>query len=223
MTYLYAPDRKADHTIRHLRGFVGTRQVNGYAGYNVVTERNAVSLAFCWSYVRREFYVPTQAGPAPIATEALARIAAHYQIEADIRGRPAEERRFTLQAREQSDRRGTEPWLKEKLGIVSQKSKLAEAIRYTLSRLRRLADRRVAGLDRRSRPAQRQAGLATFGLHQQSLDIGHMIKSKKIARVSLDFGGDRSVNELRQVKSSQRHRINVENVEDSEIAHTERN
>ena len=27
-----------------------------------------------------------------------------------------------------------EPWLREKLGLISQKTKLAEAIRYTLSR-----------------------------------------------------------------------------------------
>jgi len=43
--------------------------------------RNAVQLAFCWSHVRRRLYELAQAGPAPIATEALARVAAIYQIE----------------------------------------------------------------------------------------------------------------------------------------------
>jgi len=55
VAYLYAPDRKAEQTIRHLQGFVGTLQVDGYAGYKVLAERNAVSLAFCWSHVRRKF------------------------------------------------------------------------------------------------------------------------------------------------------------------------
>lgn len=32
-----------------------------------------------------------------------------------------------------------EPWLREKLGLISQKTKLAEAIRYTLSRWEGLA------------------------------------------------------------------------------------
>ncbi len=32
-----------------------------------------------------------------------------------------------------------EPWLREKLGLISQKTKLAEAIRYTLSRLEGLS------------------------------------------------------------------------------------
>jgi transposase len=56
VAYLYAPDRKAAQPIRHLAGFVGTLQVDGYAGYRALAERNAVSLAFCWSHVRRRFY-----------------------------------------------------------------------------------------------------------------------------------------------------------------------
>lgn len=134
VAYLYAPDRKAEQTIRHLQGFVGALQVDGYAGYKVLAERNAVSLAFCWSHVRRKFYELAQSGPAPIATEALARIAALYQVEADIRGRSAEERRAARQASSRPSVAALEPWLKVKLGLVSQKSKLAEAIRYALSR-----------------------------------------------------------------------------------------
>ena len=56
VAYLYAPDRKAEQPIRHLAGFAGVLQVDGYAGYKVLAERNAVSLAFCWSHVRRRFY-----------------------------------------------------------------------------------------------------------------------------------------------------------------------
>ena len=138
VAYLYAPDRKAEQPIRHLQGFAGTLQVDGYAGYKVLAERNAVSLAFCWSHVRRKFYELAQSGPAPIATEALARIAALYQVEADIRGCSAEERRAARQARSRPIVAALEPWLKEKLGLVSQKSKLAEAIRYALSRWRGL-------------------------------------------------------------------------------------
>jgi hypothetical protein len=42
----YAPDRKSEHPVRHLAGFVGVLQVDGYAGYKVLAERNAVQLAF---------------------------------------------------------------------------------------------------------------------------------------------------------------------------------
>lgn len=134
VTYLYAPDRKAENVVRHLAGFTGTLQVDGYAGYNVLAEKNAVSLAFCWSHVRRKFYELAQSGPAPIATEALARIAELYKIEGEIRGRSAEERRAVRQVRSRPILAQFEPWLRAKLALVSQKSKLAEAIRYALAR-----------------------------------------------------------------------------------------
>lgn len=134
VAYVYAPDRKAEHPIRHLQGFIGVLQVDGYAGYKVLSERNAVSLAFCWSHVRRRFYELAQSGPAPIATEALARIAALYKIEGEIHGRNADERQAERQARSRPLIAAFEPWLREKLALVSQKSKLAEAIRYALSR-----------------------------------------------------------------------------------------
>lgn len=130
----YAPDRKAEQPMRHLHGFVGVLQVDGYAGYKVLAERNAVSLAFCWSHVRRRFYELAQAGPAPIATEALARIAELYRIEGDIRGHAPEQRRAVRQARSRPVVDALEPWLREKLALLSQKSKLAEAIRYGLAR-----------------------------------------------------------------------------------------
>ncbi len=134
VAYLYAPDRKALQPMRHLAGFVGTLQVDGYAGYRTLAERNGVSLAFCWSHVRRKFYELAQSGPAPIATEALARIAVLYQIEGEIRGRSAEERRSVRQQKSRMIGEALEPWLKTKLALVSQKSKLAEAMRYALSR-----------------------------------------------------------------------------------------
>lgn len=134
VAYLYAPDRKAEHPIRHLAGFAGTLQVDGYAGYRVLAERNTVSLAFCWSHVRRRFYELAKAGPAPIATEALARIAELYRVEGEIRGRPPDERRAMRQARSRPVVEALEPWFKAKLALISQKSKLAEAIRYALAR-----------------------------------------------------------------------------------------
>lgn len=106
VAYLYAPDRKAEQPIRHLG----------------------------WSHVRRRFYELAQAGPAPIATDALSRIAELYKIEGEIRGRSAEERRALRQTRSRMIVEALEPWLRDKLALVSQKSKLAEAIRYALSR-----------------------------------------------------------------------------------------
>jgi hypothetical protein len=139
VAYVYAPDRKAERPIAHLAGFRGVLQVDGYGGYKMLADRGEVRLAFCWSHVRRRFYELAQAGPAPIAAEALARIAALYRIESEIRGRSPEERRTVRQARSRLLVDALEPWLREKLALVSQKSKLAEAIRYALSRWAGLA------------------------------------------------------------------------------------
>ena len=134
VVYLYAPDRKGETIGRHLAGFTGTLQVDGYAGYRALAERNAVRLAFCWAHVRRRFYELAQSGPAPIASEALVRIADLYRIEDEIRGRPTDERRAVRQTKSRPLVEALEPWLRAKLGLISQKSKLAEAIRYALSR-----------------------------------------------------------------------------------------
>jgi len=134
VAYVYAPDRKAERPIAHLAGFRGVLQVDGYGAYKVLAGRGEVRLAFCWSHVRRPFYELAQSGPAPIASEALTRIAALYRIEDDIRGRSAEERRTIRQERSRPLVEALQPWLREKLSLISQKTKLAEAIRYALSR-----------------------------------------------------------------------------------------
>ena len=139
IAYVYAPDRKAERPIAHLAGFGGVLQVDGYGGYKVLADRGDIRLAFCWSHVRRRFYELAQAGPAPIASGELARIAALYRIESEIRGRSPEERRTARQARSRPLVEAFEPWLREKLALISQKSKLAEAIRYALSRWAGLA------------------------------------------------------------------------------------
>ena len=134
VAYVYAPDRKAERPISHLAGFKGILQVDGYGGYRVLAERGDVQLAFCWSHVRRRFYELAAAGPAPIASEALERIASLYAVEKDIRGRVADERRALRQDRSRPILDELEPWLRAKLALISQKTKLAEAIRYALSR-----------------------------------------------------------------------------------------
>jgi len=134
VVYVYAPDRKAERPITHLDGFKGILQVDGYAGYRKLAERGDVQLAFCWSHMRRNFYELATPGPAPIASEALERIAEFYTIEKDIRGRSAEERRLIRQQKSRPLASAFEQWLRAKLALISQKGKLAEAIRYALSR-----------------------------------------------------------------------------------------
>ena len=60
-------------------------------------------------------------------------------MEAEIRGRSAEERRAARQDRSRPAIEALEPWLRARLATISQKGKLAEAIRYALSRWEGLA------------------------------------------------------------------------------------
>jgi transposase len=134
VAYVYAPDRKHARPAEHLVGFSGILQVDGYGAYADLAEAGGVALAFCWSHVRRQFYEIQLKTPAPIATEALVRIAALYAIEADIRGRSADERRQARQRRTKPLVDALRLWLDTKLAAVSGKSSIAGAIRYALSR-----------------------------------------------------------------------------------------
>lgn len=164
-----ASDRKAERPIAHLAGFTGILQVDGYGGYRVLADKSRVTLAFCWAHVRRRFYELAAAGPTPIASEALKRIAELYKIEDGIRGRPADERRAVRQEKTVAIIADLEPWLREKLGLISQKTKLAEAIRYALSRweglTRFLNDGRIEidsnAVERSIRPITKHVSLCT--------------------------------------------------------------
>ena len=98
-----------------------------------------MTLAYCWLHWRRYFFDIDKAGPAPIAHEALERIAALYAIEGRIRGRSAAERRALRQAETKPLVEELKAWLEAKLKAVSEKSTIADAIRYGLSRWNGLA------------------------------------------------------------------------------------
>jgi transposase len=134
--YVYSEDRKAEHPATHLKGFRGLLQVDGYAGFGrlVGTEADGgPQLAFCWAHTRRKFYDIHEASKSPIAAEALRRIAALYEIEAVIRGKPAEERRQVRQQRSRPLVEAMHAWLTQQLDRISGRSTLAQAIRYALN------------------------------------------------------------------------------------------
>ena len=132
--YYYSPDRKAERPASHLGRFNGILQVDGYAGFERLTARGTVVLAACWAHVRRKFYEIYEAMASPIAEEALRRIAALYAIEQRIRGRPAEDRRNVRAVESRPLVAAMKPWLEQQLGRIPRNGRLAEAIRYALTR-----------------------------------------------------------------------------------------
>lgn len=133
VAYRYAPDRKAEQPIEHLAGFRGVLQVDGYAAYRKLARIGDVQFAFCWAHVRRRFFEQAASGTSPVATDVLARIAQLYAVEADTRGQSADARRAVRQERSRVVIDDLHRVLDMRLGQISRKGGLAEAIRYALS------------------------------------------------------------------------------------------
>jgi len=137
VAYSYAPGRGGEHAAKLLAGFNGILQVDGYAAYKKLAAPTRpggpVTLAYCWSHLRRQFYEVYVGGNAPIATEALARIKPLYDVEAEVRGLPPELRRAIRQQRSKPVIEALKPWFEDSLARMSKGSKLAEGIAYGLN------------------------------------------------------------------------------------------
>jgi len=146
VAYVYAGDRKTERPEAHLHGFAGILQVDGYGAYAALARRHQqIRLAFCWAHVRRKFYELAEG--SPVAADVLRRIASLYAIEDEIRGLSAEERRRIRDQRSRPIVDELYRFLEARGRQVSAKSRLGEAIRYTLPRwdglIRFLGDGRI--------------------------------------------------------------------------------
>src|SRR4249920_2314086 len=122
IAYRHAPGRGAIHALELLGSYCGIVQCDGYAAYKAIAGQageEAITLAFCWAHLRRKFFDIAKDGNAPIAGEALERIAALYAIEKTIRGRGADARRVVRQERSRPLVVGLRAWLELQLTRVS--------------------------------------------------------------------------------------------------------
>ena len=134
VVFHYAPGRGAEHAKTLLAGYQGIVQCDGYSAYKALAAGDdGITLAFCWSHVRREFIDLAKSKTAPIAQEALQRIAALYQVEAELRGKTPELRRAGRQQRSRPLVEALFAWLVEKLARLPGGSPTAQAIRYALN------------------------------------------------------------------------------------------
>ena len=135
IAFAYAPGRGAIHGLKLLDKYAGVVQCDGYAAYKTIAAKapdGRITLAFCWSHLRRRFFDHAKAA-APIAREALERIAELYAIEKTIRGLSADERRRVRQEKSKPLVMAFRPWLEQQLARVSGKSGLADELRYGLN------------------------------------------------------------------------------------------
>ena len=123
VVYLYAEDRKGEHPAAHLAEFQGMLQVDGYCrlqepagGPPAGPDQARLLLGALPEGLLRD---PPGPPARRLAEEALRRIGELYTIEAEIRGRPAEERRAVRQERSKPLVDALHAWLTAQLGRVS--------------------------------------------------------------------------------------------------------
>jgi transposase len=136
VVYNYAPGRGHAHANALLGGYRGILQCDGYAAYKKVAGPRfadpSITLAFCWSHVRRGFYDLAKT-KAPIAVETLKRIAALYEIEERVRGKSAAERLSLRQAESKPLVADLRIWFEAQIEKLPARGPTAEAIRYALN------------------------------------------------------------------------------------------
>lgn len=134
--FQYSPDRGGAHPREHLQRYRGILQADAYSGYGKLYDSGRIVHAACMAHARRyywEVYETQKRVAGSVAEQALARIARLYEIEADIRGRPPDERRRQRHLRAIPLLKDMHAWLGDTLASVSAKSDLARAIGYTLT------------------------------------------------------------------------------------------
>ena len=111
---------------------------DGYAGFEDLYRTGRIAEVACMAHIRRKFFDVHKANGAVTAQEALERIAELYRVEDEVRGRPPDERRALRQARAGPLLDDLTAWLPAQLARIPGKSPLAAAIRYAVTRLKRL-------------------------------------------------------------------------------------
>ena len=139
--YIFAADRSAETPVRVLGGTGGTLVVDGYTGYNAVTDPQGRARAGCWSHLRRRIF-EGRATSAPADTDrALALIRDLFRVEHDATAQkivrsPAHLALRTARSKPLVDEFFR--WVDDKKNEVLPKSPLGEALGYARNQRARL-------------------------------------------------------------------------------------
>jgi transposase len=136
--YQFSPDRKGVRPRKHLADYEGFMHADGYPGFNDLYRTGNVTEVACMAHIRRKFVDIHKAQGLAIAEEAIKRIAQLYGVEKDVRGQSPEVRVTARQSRSKPIFEDLETWLHAQLPKISGKSPLAKAIRYALTRMKKL-------------------------------------------------------------------------------------
>ncbi len=136
--YMFTIDRKGQHPATHLAGYRGWAHADGDSGFNELYRSGSSREVACLAHIRRKFVDIIQSQTSPIAEETIKRIAGLYGVEKQARGKPPERRVELRQAYSRPILDELETWLQNQLPRLSGKSELAKAVRYALTRIKKL-------------------------------------------------------------------------------------
>lgn len=151
--YRFTSNRKGRHPSAHLASYNGWMHADGYTGFNELYRSGAIREVACMAHIRRKFVDVFQSQGLAVAEEAIRRIAEFYAVEKDARGLSPQERVQLRQSRSKPLLDDLEAWLAAQLVRVPGKSELAKAIRYALTRMKKLSpylDHGILELDNNS-------------------------------------------------------------------------
>ena len=142
--YRYSADRKGERPRGHLEGFSGYLHADTFAGYEALYRANGnqpprITHVACMAHARRKVFEVFDATKSPIAEEALRQIQGLYAIEAEINGKPADQRRAERQERSKPLLAALHDWMQGQRRRLSGKAPLGKAFQYALSRWGALA------------------------------------------------------------------------------------
>lgn len=137
--YRYSADRKGERPRGHLEGFSGYLHADAFAGYEALYRADGqkpprITHVACMAHARRKLFEVFETTKSPIAEEGLRRIQELYAIEADIKGRSAEQRQVERQARSKPRLDAFHAWAEAQRRRLSGKTPLGKALQYALSR-----------------------------------------------------------------------------------------
>jgi transposase len=150
--FFYSRDRSGEHPQQHLEAWSGILQADAYGGYGKLYEPGRsvglIKEAACWSHARRKFFVladlaaiakrkaqgKTPAVVSPLALEAIRRIDALFDIERDINGLNADQRKAARQRASAPLLAELEAWMRQERAKLSRHADVAKAMNYMLKR-----------------------------------------------------------------------------------------
>src|SRR5271154_3606785 len=150
--FYYSRDRGGEHPQAHLATYAGILQADAYGGYGKLyaADRSPglVLEAGCWAHARRKFFVLADIEAAarrkaqgkqpgvisPLCLEAVQRIDKLFDIERDINGCSADQRRAVRQELTAPSVADLHAWMSEERRKLSGANDVARAMDYMLKR-----------------------------------------------------------------------------------------